>query len=130
MRCAALICSMLLASACTGDETLSAYGAAGKTWQLHSIDGDPFAAAATLSFPEPGRIAGRAPCNSFHGGQTAPYPWFETGPLAVTRAACPQLAEEAVFLKALEEMSLSEVSGDVLILSNEEGREMLFKAGG
>ncbi|OBY27791.1 META domain-containing protein [Leisingera sp. JC1] len=127
---AVLISSLLLPSACAGDETLSAYGAAGTEWLLQSIDGDTFAADATLTFPEPGKIAGRAPCNSFSGSQTAPYPWFETGPLAVTRMACPELEAEDAFLNALQGMTLSEVTGDVLILSNEAGREMLFKAGG
>ncbi|MBY6140630.1 META domain-containing protein [Leisingera daeponensis] len=127
---AALITSLLLPTACTGDESLSAYGAAGKEWKLQSIDGAAFAAAATLTFPEPGKIAGRGPCNNFLGRQTAPYPWFETGPLAVTRMACPELEAEDAFLKALQEMTLAEVSGDVLILSNEAGREMLFKGGG
>ncbi|KIC35006.1 META domain-containing protein [Leisingera sp. ANG-M7] len=125
-----LITSLLLPSACTGDETLSAYGAAGTEWQLQSIDGSAFAAKAILTFPEPGKIAGQAPCNRFLGSQTAPYPWFETGPLAVTRMACPELEAEDAFLKALQKMTLAEVSGDVLILSNEAGREMLFKAGG
>lgn len=130
MRYAALVCSLLLASACNGDETLSAYGAAGKEWQLQSIDGTAFDAAAHLTFPEAGKIAGRGPCNRFQGSQSAPYPWFEPGPLAVTRMACPELEAEDAFLKALQEMTLAEVTGDVLILSNEAGREMLFRAGG
>lgn len=127
---AALIGSLLLANACAGDESLSAYGAAGEMWQLRSIDGAAFSASAHLTFPEPGRIAGRGPCNSFQGSQTAPYPWFETGSLAVTRAACPEREVEAAFLQALQEMTLAEVSGEVLILSNEAGREMLFTGGG
>ncbi|OED48394.1 META domain-containing protein [Leisingera sp. S232] len=127
---AVLIGSLLLSGACSTDETLSAYGADGREWQLRSLDGAAFTATASLTFPEPGEAAGKAPCNSFLGKQTAPYPWFEISQLAVTRAACPELAAEAVFLKALQEMTLAEVSGDVLILSNEAGREMLFKDGG
>ncbi|MEW2912517.1 META domain-containing protein [Leisingera sp. JC11] len=126
---AVLITSLLL-TACARDETLSAYGAAGTEWQLQVIDGAAFPAAATLMFPEPGKIAGRGPCNNFLGSQDAPYPWFETGPLAVTRMACPKLEAEAAFLQALQQMTLAEVTGDVLILSNEAGREMLFKDGG
>lgn len=124
------ILSLLLAGACKGDETLSAYGAAGKVWQLSSIDGAAFTAAASLTFPEPGKLAGRAPCNSFQGVQTAPYPWFAAESVTVTRAACPELGAEAVFLQALQGMTLAEVSGDVLILSNDQGREMLFTGGG
>lgn len=121
--------ALLIATACVGDETLSAYGAADKVWQLQSIDGAEFSASASLTFPEPGVIAGRAPCNSFRGRQSAPYPWFAAEALAATRAACPELEAEADFLQALGEMTLAEVTGDVLILSNDQGREMLFNAG-
>lgn len=125
-----LLPALLLAAACSGDETLSAYGAAGKMWQLHSIDGKAYAASASLRFPEPGKITGRGPCNSFHGAQTAPYPWFTVAALAVTRAACAELAAETAFLQALQEMTQAEAAGDVLILSSDAGREMLFKAVG
>ncbi|UWQ28437.1 META domain-containing protein [Leisingera sp. M523] len=126
----AWICSLLFASACTGDETLSAYGAAGKVWHLSSIDNAAYPAFAWLTFPEPGKVAGRAPCNSFQGTQTAPYPWFSAETLTTARAACPELTLEADFLQSLQKMTLAEVSGDVLILSNGQGREMLFTAGG
>ncbi|WP_342665583.1 META domain-containing protein [Leisingera aquimarina] len=125
-----LICLLVLASACTGDETLSAYGAADKTWRLSSIDNAAFPAIARLAFPEPGKITGHTPCNSFQGAQTAPYPWFSAEAFTVTRAACPELALETEFLQSLQTMTLAEVSGDVLILSNGQGREMLFTAGG
>ena len=55
----------------------------------------------------------------------APYPWFETGPILVTRRACPDLEAEGDFLRALESMSQAEVLGSVLILSNDAGREMV-----
>lgn len=119
---------LLLFAACTGDETVSAYGGAGQTWKLSEIDGQAFTAAATLTFPEPGRIAGRAPCNAWSGTQTAPYPWFEARNILSTKAACPDLVQEQRFLSALSEMTLSEVSGDVLLLSTPEGREMVFTA--
>jgi len=118
---------MLLAS-CYGDETLSAYGASDVTWQLEELDGNPFQASASLTFPEEGQVAGNAPCNSFSGQQSAPYPWVEITDLAVTRRACPDLAAEGEFLAALSEMTLAEVSGDLLILSNDNGREMVFQA--
>ena len=114
--------------ACRADETVGGYGGAEKVWQLQSIDGAAFTAHASLTFPEPGKIAGRAPCNRFFGPMTAPYPWFDAGQIASTRMACPELENEAEFLKALSSMTLSEVSGDVLLLSNDAGRTMLFKA--
>ncbi len=113
---------------CDRDESVAAYGAADRTWTLQEIDGQPFVASATISFPEAGQIAGRAPCNSFSGTLDAPYPWFEITDLAATRAACPDLEAEGAYFAALMAMTQSEVSGDVLILRNEDGHEMLFKA--
>ena len=48
--------------------------------------------------------------------------------MAVTRRACPELAEETRFFQTLEDMTLAEVQGPVLILSNEDGTEMVFEA--
>jgi len=121
------LCTLAVAS-CRADETVGAYGAAERVWTLSELDGAAFSQRATLSFPEAGKIAGLAPCNTYSGAMTAPYPWFEAGQLAVTRMACPELAAESRFFSALSDMTLSEVSGDMLILSNETGREMVFTA--
>ena len=107
---------------------MSAYGGAANTWQLVEIDGNAFAARATLDLSEAGRITGRAPCNGYFADQTAPYPWFRAGPIGVTRRACPDLQQENAFLSALPEMTLAEVSGGTLILSNDAGRQMVFRA--
>lgn len=129
MRSLALLATLPVLAACRGDETVAAYGG-GQTWVLQELDGAAFPARATLAFPAPGRIAGMAPCNSYSAAMTVPYPWFETGPLAVTRQACPDLAAETAFLTALQSMAYSEVSGRLLILSNDAGREMVFSSGG
>ena len=127
MRLVAFALCALVVVGCRKDETLGAYGAADHIWVLQELDGVVFAERATLRIPEPGQITGDAPCNTYSGKMSAPYPWFETGPLAITRMACPDLAAETRFFAALETMTLSEVSGDTLILSNETGREMVFK---
>jgi len=127
MRIIAFFLCILVIGGCRKDETVGAYGAADRVWALQELDGAPFPQRATITFPEPGRIAGKAPCNSFSGGMTAPYPWFEAGPLAVTRMACPDMAAEIRFFASIDDMTLSEVSGDTLILSNDSGREMVFK---
>ena len=59
---------------------------------------------------------------------TVPYPWFDTGPIGSTRRVCPDLEVETIFLQALEAVTLSEVLGDVMILPNTEGLEMVFNA--
>ncbi|UWR22909.1 META domain-containing protein [Sulfitobacter sp. S190] len=117
-----------LLGACQGDETVRAYGGADRVWLLETLDGAPFADRATLTFPETGRIAGDAPCNSYTAAMTAPYPWFDTGPIAATRRSCPALAAETAYLAALDAAALSEVAGDTLILSNTDGLSMVFKA--
>lgn len=121
---------ILISAACFKDETLRGYGGADKVWTLTELDGAPFGATATLTFPEEGAIAGRGPCNSYRATMTVPYPWFEAGPVMSTKMACPDLQREAQFFEALSAMSLSEVLGDVMILSTPDGREMVFKAGG
>lgn len=128
MKTLAVLFSALAVAGCPSDETVGAYGAADRVWTLTEIDGAPFSQHATLTFREDGKIAGKAPCNSYSGAMSAPYPWFETGPIAVTRMACPDLEAETAFFAALGEMTLSEVSGDTLVLSTENGREMVFKS--
>jgi heat shock protein HslJ len=120
---------LLLAAltACALDETISGYADPAATYVLAEIDRIPVAARTTIRFPEEGRIIGDAPCNSFSADQTAPYPWFAPGPVAVTRIACPDLVEETRVLATLSEMTFAEVSGDVVILTNGAGREMVFR---
>lgn len=65
---------LLTLSACRRDETVTAYGAADKIWRLTEIDGKAVSYNATLRFPEPGQIAGDAPCNGYSGAMTVPYP--------------------------------------------------------
>ena len=110
------------------DETISGYATPGVTWTLTELGGAPFPARATLTFPEQGQIAGKAPCNSYSATQSAPYPWFEVGPVAATKRACPDLPAEAAFFDALARVTLAEVAGEVLILSTEDGFEMVFQA--
>lgn len=95
-------------------------------WKLQSIDGAPFEASATLSFPAPAQIAGSTPCNRFFGVQTRPLPGFNAERLALTQRMCLHFEQEAAFITALRDMTLSEVDGARLVLRNEAGREMVF----
>jgi heat shock protein HslJ len=122
----ALAASLGLAG-CFQDETVAGYGAADKIWVLTELNGIPFAATATLTFPDRGRIAGQAPCNGYTAEMSVPYPWFEINALVTTRKSCPDLAYEAMYLAQLSRMSLSEILGDVLLLSTPDGEEMVFK---
>lgn len=87
-----------------------------------------FPAHATITFPKQGQIAGTAPCHSYSATQTAPYPWVEAGPILATKRACPDLDAETNFFAALSQASISEVSGDTFLLSDNNGHEMVFTA--
>ena len=120
--------SLLALANCRGDETVAAYGGSDVTWRLVELDGEAFKPRATLRLEAKGEITGEAPCNRYFGTQTAPYPWFAAEKIGATRRACPELDAETAFLAALSEMTLSEVLAGTLILSNDAGREMVFKA--
>jgi len=113
---------------CANDETLSSFTAPEAEYALVSLDGVAFAETATISFPNPGEVAGQAPCNRYFASQTLPYPWFGLEGIGATRMACPSLEAEAAFFDALENMTLAEVAGDTLLLSNPSGRQMEFVA--
>ena len=130
MRPVALLLTAAALQACQKDETVRAYGGGDRLWVLTEIDDTPFPARATLRFPEPGLIAGEAPCNSYRAEMTVPYPWFEAGPIIATRRGCADLAAETRFLEALGRASLSEVAGDVLLLTDPDGLVMVFRADG
>ncbi|MCG6883459.1 MAG: META domain-containing protein [Silicimonas sp.] len=110
------------------DETISGYANPDATYRLTELSGTPFEALATISFPEEGRAAGQAPCNAWSAEQAVPYPWISLGPIAATRRACPELAKEQAFFEALGRVTLAEVQGGVLILSDDHGVVMVFEA--
>ncbi len=121
--------SLMTAAGCViGDETVSGYADRDAVWQLEKLDGEVFDVQAHLMFPMPGQVAGKGPCNSFSANQNVPYPWIQIERLAATRMACPDLQQERHFFRALQDMTLAEVSGDILLLSNDAGRQMQFRA--
>lgn len=120
------LCVLMLAG-CQPDETLTAYADGQSVFVLQSIDDTAFNATATIDISEAGKISGQAPCNRYFATQSTPYPWFEAGPIGATRMACDSLSAETVFFTALSDMTLAEVVGDTLILSNDNGREMVFQ---
>lgn len=126
MRTTVLI--LLLGLLGCADETISGYADGTAVYRLAEIDGAAFTARATIAFPEEGRAQGEAPCNGWSATQSAPYPWFELGQVLATRRACPELEAESRFFEALGVMTLAEVQGPVLILTNDAGREMVFEA--
>lgn len=125
-----IVAALFVMLAAERDETIRAYGGAGHVWTLHELDGAPFSADATLTFPEAGFIAGSGPCNSYRATLTAPFPWFGVGPILATKRACTELSAEAAFFDALRRATISEATQDTLRLSNDDGLMMVFTSGG
>lgn len=128
MRLAVISLMLSFLAACQPDETVTKYLQGSETFVMQSIDGTSFEAAARIDLGEAGRVSGQAPCNSYFAEQSAPYPWFELGPIAATKRACPDLDAEQTFFDALATASLVEVSDPILILTNDQDLEMVFQA--
>ena len=126
MKYIALIIAIAL-TACQKDETISGQSTPTDTWQLSQMNGKAIAADITLTFPEKGRIAGRAPCNTYFASQTAPLPWFEVTAIASTKRACPEPELEEVYFQALESMTLIERTGPTLLLSNDSNQSLEYR---
>ncbi|MBO9472967.1 META domain-containing protein [Shimia sp. R10_1] len=113
-------------AACAPSETVTQYGGADYKWQLQQIDGAAVNYAASLTLGDSGKVMGDGPCNSFLATQDAPYPWINIQVDVVEQIYCPDIDREEAFLTALQEMSLVEVSGPNMVMSNDAGREMVF----
>jgi heat shock protein HslJ len=113
---------------CAGDESIAGYVDPSAEYHLVEIDGEAINLRATITFSSAGEVVGQAPCNRYFATQTVPYPWFSLYGIGATRMACPDMAAETAFFEVLEDMTLSEASGDTLILSNSDGRQMVFVA--
>ena len=123
-----ILLSFLPVLGCEGDESLSGYAQTDNAFVLVELNDVVFEGRATLVLASGGDVRGEAPCNTWSAIQSAPYPWFELGPIAATRRACADLSMEQAFFAALGDMTISEVSGDILILSNTDGGRMVFQA--
>lgn len=110
------------------DETVRRYGGADQVWQLETLNGLPFDADATLTFPSRNMVSGAAPCNRYNTTNTTPYPWIGFGPIAATRRACPDLQAEHAFFKALSQATIVLVEGKTLTLSNDTTELLVFTA--
>jgi heat shock protein HslJ len=114
-------------TACQADETISGYADPNATYQLTDLNGAAPKTEITINFPENGQLAGKASCNSYFGSQTKPLPWFETGPIASTKMACPFLEEETEYFQTLAGATLAEINQNTIILSNDTGPVLTYK---
>ena len=112
---------------CRADDVTRAFGP-DRVWTLKQLNGAPFAAGATLTFPTTDEIAGAGPCNRYFGAMNASYPQFSVGPIGSTRMACPDMAAETAFFAALDLATQANASNNTLTLSGPDGLEMVFTA--
>ena len=119
--------ALLLLLGCTSDETLTGYAPHGVAFTLSRVNDQPANIAATLTLSANGAIRGQGPCNGYFSQITAPYPWFELDAIAATRRACPNLAAETQYFDLLKSMTLAEVAGGTILLSNDAGQSLEFK---
>ncbi len=117
-----------LAACAPLDETLTAYAQGETVFRLSAINEMPVKNHTTMDIGTAGQISGTGPCNRYSATQTVPYPWFNLGPIAATKIACENLAEEQLFFAMLSDMSLVEILGGTLILSNTDGDQMVFQS--
>ncbi|MBW4982596.1 META domain-containing protein [Mameliella sp. CS4] len=95
-------------------------------WVLQSMGGEMVDFDASLDLTTPGKVSGKAPCNSFGGRVEGAWPGLSFGPLRLTRRACPELAQENAFVMALRQVTQAELRDDQLVLRDAEGNEMVF----
>ena len=102
--------------ACQALVPVMAGGLAGH-WTLTEIDGSPVTFTATLDLSEPGKLTGQAPCNSYGGTLSAAGQKFIPGPILSTKMACDGLADENLYLQALQMVDSAALDGDLLTLT-------------
>lgn len=114
---------------CDPSETLARYGGRDYIWHVAEIDGEAAPFPATLAFGFHGTVYGSGPCGGFGAQLIVPYPWFALEDAHSEAPDCTASVQQQAYYSALQAMTLGEVSGTTLILSNDVGREMVFKAG-
>jgi heat shock protein HslJ len=86
--------------------TAAALNLSGSEWLLEDLGGSGVIdnAQATLSFPEKGKVAGKASCNRFFGTVDITGDHIKFGGLGSTRMACPEamMNQETKYLAALQ----------------------------
>jgi len=110
--------------AATSEKTVpSAQSLLASEWELRDLGGAPVLEdhRPTLSFFEPGRIAGNASCNRFTGAADVGDGTIKVSPLAVTKMACiPEVdAQERAYLAALQNAYRMEIVGGELVINSE-----------
>ncbi|TCL00480.1 heat shock protein HslJ [Shimia isoporae] len=127
MKKLVLFSCLLIITACDPGETLVKYGGGNYVWRLVEVDGQPVTFSNEIAFGPHGSVNGTGPCTQFTAGQRAPYPWFEIElEDNITAPECTFSTQERKYFADLKDMQIVEVSGPNMVLTNEDGREMVF----
>ena len=124
-----LILLAVVAVAACDESPASPSELVGDVWQLVSIEatgaapiGIPDPARYTIQFLEAGRVSVRADCNTCGGTYTLNGQTLMAAPsMACTRAACPTMAFENIYMKLLGGESGVSLSGGTLELTSPRG---------
>jgi len=119
---------LLLVAACAPRITVSEYVSSDAVYVLDRLGGAAFPARATITFPGAGKVLGEAPCNRWSAPQALEYPLVKIGPILSTKRACDAQVQETAYFAALAKMKRVEATGSVVILSDNAGTEMVFRA--
>lgn len=114
--------TILLVGGCetTRSETRTVTDLAGTSWVAKDIGGIGVVGRvqSTLTFAEPGKVAGSGGCNRFFGTVTKDSSSIEFGKMGSTMMACPPplMEQEKRYLAALGETKRFEVRDGMLLL--------------
>lgn len=128
MRGISALFAIAVLASCVEDHSGSKRIPQGVEYALIEMNGAAFDERATILFGADGGVSGQAPCNRYFGQVSSRYPRFALNGVGATMMACPALDTEAAFFAALEGMTLANVSGGTLTLSNPAGETLVFAA--
>ena len=78
-----------------------------------------------VAFKAGGEVIGHGGCNRFFGSYDQSGDTLTFGPLASTKMACPNLAEEQAFMSALQSARQIEATHMRLVIRGEDGQPVL-----
>ena len=116
------VCLFVIISGCAQKQTdYPVYAPPTNTkWIAENIDGEPVGGFAHIwmRLEDNGKIYGSGGCNSFRGEYSYVNGQFSTGPIAMTRKACPKnlSLQEFKFMQALEKVQTMQERNGMLYM--------------
>ncbi|KMW59069.1 hypothetical protein AIOL_004050 [Candidatus Rhodobacter oscarellae] len=114
---------------CQTDETLAAYAGRDRVFRLAEMQDRPVDEAVTLRFPARKTLELRTTCGQMAGRITAPLPWFALSLERGKDQDCDARALHDNLYNLINGMHLAEIAGDTILLQDDHGATLLFRAG-